>query len=77
LKPNPINERYKKKRREGKTLVGYECTSDEDSEDEQKMVVVDTLALAGPGSLFTYEYTKDYSDNSDIPKKSDTCLMAR
>jgi hypothetical protein len=77
LKPNPINKRYKKKRTEGKTLVGYECTSDEDSEDEQKMVVVATLALAGPGSLFTYEYTKDYSDKSDIPKKSDTCLMAR
>jgi hypothetical protein len=61
-------------RREGKSLVGSKSTSEEDSEDEQKLVVVASLDLAEPGSLFTYEYTKDYSD---IPKKSDTCLMAR
>ena len=41
------------------------------------MVGVAGLALAELGSLFTFEYTKDYSDNSDIPKKSGTCLMAR
>ena len=35
------------------------------------------LALSEPRSLFTYDYTKDYSDNSDIPKKSGTCLKAR
>ncbi|KAM0924510.1 hypothetical protein ACQ4PT_004843 [Festuca glaucescens] len=76
LKKNPINERYKKnKRREGKAFVGAEYTSDEES--EEKVVGVVGLALAEPGSLFTYDYTKDYSENSSIPKNSGTCLMAR
>jgi hypothetical protein len=41
------------------------------------VVGVASLALAEPGSIFTYNYTKDYYDNSDIPKKSGSCLMAR
>jgi hypothetical protein len=36
-----------------------------------------SLALAELGSIFTYDYTKDYPDNFDIPKKSGSCLMAR
>jgi len=78
LKPNPINQRYKKnKRREGKALLGAEYTSDEESEDEEKVVGVAGLALAEPGSLFTYDYLKDYSEDSSTPKTVGSCFMAR
>ena len=78
LRPNPINERYKNnKRREGRGLLGAEYMSDEESEDEERVVGVAGLALAEPGSLFTYDYTKDYANDSLTPKSSNTCLMAR
>ena len=78
LRPNPVNERYNKnKRRDAKALLGVEYVSDEESEDDEKVVGVAGLVLAEPGSLFTYDYTKDYADNSSTPTTSGTCLMAR
>jgi hypothetical protein len=75
LKPNPINERYKRnKRREGRALVGAKYTFDEGSDNEEKVVGVAVLALAVPGSHFAYDYTKDYSV---IPINTSICLMAR
>ena len=76
LKPNPVNERYNKNtRREGKGLLGAAYMSDEESEDEDRVVGVSGLALAEPGSLFTYDYPKNYADDSPTPKSSNTCLM--
>ena len=78
LKPNPINERYKKnKGREGKAFVGAEYTSNEESEDEEKVVGVAGLALSEPGSLFTNDYPKDYSKESPTPKIIGSSFMAR
>uniref|UniRef100_A0ACD5Y5H7 Uncharacterized protein n=1 Tax=Avena sativa TaxID=4498 RepID=A0ACD5Y5H7_AVESA len=78
LKPNPINERYKRnKKRDGKGFLGQEYLSDVESEDEEKVVRVAGLEFAEPGSLFTYDYTKDYADHSITPKVTGTCLMAR
>ena len=78
LRPNPINERYKKnKGRQGKAFVGAEYTSDEESEDEEKEVGVAGLAFSKPGSLFTYDYSKDYSTESATPKIVGSSFMAR
>ena len=73
LKPNHIN--LKNKRKEFKALLGTEYTSDgeEDEEDEQ-VVGVAGLALAEPGSLFKYDYSKDYKSTNN--NSSHTCLMA-
>ena len=73
LKPNPINN--KNKRREVKALLGTEYTSDDDEdEEEEKVVGVAGLVLAEPGSLFKYDYSKDYKSTND--NSSHTCLMA-
>jgi hypothetical protein len=62
LKPNPINLRNKNKFKDINALVGVEYTSDVDEEDsdEEDIVGVAGLALAKPGALFRYDYTKDY-----------------
>ncbi|KAK1615732.1 hypothetical protein QYE76_021249 [Lolium multiflorum] len=64
LKPNPINDRYKKNK--GRAFVGAEYTSDEEEEDEEKEAGVAGLAFSKPGSLFTYDYSKDYSTENDV-----------
>ncbi|KAK1619239.1 hypothetical protein QYE76_024756 [Lolium multiflorum] len=64
LKPNPINERYKKNK--GRAFVGAEYLSDEEEEDEEKEAGVAGLAFSKPGSLFTYDYSKDYSTENDV-----------
>ncbi|KAK1668233.1 hypothetical protein QYE76_056392 [Lolium multiflorum] len=56
LKPNPINDRYKKNK--GRAFVGAEYLSDEEEEDEEKEAGVAGLAYSKPGSLFTYDYSK-------------------
>ena len=76
LLPNPVNKRSsadKAKRRE-RAFLGTEYTS-EDEEEEEASVGVAGLALGEPGSLFTYDYTKDYATTSK--KKSHKCLMAK
>jgi hypothetical protein len=77
LKPNPINLRNKNKFKDVKALMGVEYTSDVDKEDsdEEDIVGVAGLALAKPGSLFKYDYTKDYeSSTKNTPHKF---LMAK
>ncbi|KAK1684210.1 hypothetical protein QYE76_045058 [Lolium multiflorum] len=74
LKPNPINERYKKNK--GRAFVGAEYTSDEE-EDEEKEARVAGLAFSKPGSLFTYDYSKDYSTESSTPNDIGSSFMAR
>ncbi|KAK1693193.1 hypothetical protein QYE76_009890 [Lolium multiflorum] len=64
LKPNPINDRYKKNK--GRAFVGAEYLSDEEEEDEEKEAGVAGLAFSKPGSLFTYDYSKDYSTENDV-----------
>ncbi|KAK1698030.1 hypothetical protein QYE76_014727, partial [Lolium multiflorum] len=64
LKPNPINDRYK--RNKGRAFVGAEYLSDEEEEDEEKEAGVAGLAFSKPGSLFTYDYSKDYSTENDL-----------
>ncbi|KAK1679688.1 hypothetical protein QYE76_040536 [Lolium multiflorum] len=56
LKPNPINDRYKKNK--GRAFVGAKYLSDEEEEDEEKEAGVAGLAYSKPGSLFTYDYSK-------------------
>ncbi|KAK1644035.1 hypothetical protein QYE76_061840, partial [Lolium multiflorum] len=63
LKPNPINDRYK--RNKGRAFVGAEYLSDEEEEDEEKEAGAG-LAFSKPGSLFTYDYSKDYSTENDV-----------
>ncbi|KAK1650330.1 hypothetical protein QYE76_068135 [Lolium multiflorum] len=62
LKPNPINDRYKKNK--GRAFVGAEYLSDDEEEDEEKEAGVAGLAFSG--SLFTYDYSKDYSTENDV-----------
>ncbi|KAK1603367.1 hypothetical protein QYE76_018733 [Lolium multiflorum] len=64
LKPNPINDQYKKNK--GRAFVGAEYLSDEEEEDEEKEAGVAGLAFSKPGSLFTYDYSKDYSTEKDV-----------
>jgi hypothetical protein len=66
LKPNPINLRNKNKFKDVKALVGFEYTSDVDEEDsdEEDIIGVAGLARAKPGSLFKYDYTKDYESST-------------
>ncbi|KAK1628143.1 hypothetical protein QYE76_002458 [Lolium multiflorum] len=64
LKPNPINDRYKKNK--GRAFVGAEYISDEEEEDEEKEAGVAGLAFSKPESLFTYDYSKDYSTENDV-----------
>ncbi|KAK1627831.1 hypothetical protein QYE76_002146 [Lolium multiflorum] len=64
LNPNPINDRYKKNK--GRAFVGAEYISDEEEEDEEKEAGVAGLAFSKPGSLFTYDYSKDYSTENDV-----------
>ncbi|KAK1652787.1 hypothetical protein QYE76_070592 [Lolium multiflorum] len=64
LKPNPINDRYKKNK--GRAFVGAEYLSNEEEEDEEKEAGVAGLAFSKPGSLFTYDYSKDYSTENDV-----------
>ena len=64
-----------KDKRDGKAFLGTEYASDEDSDEEEKEGGVAGLALAEPGSLFTYDYTKDYSSNSN--KVSHMSFMAK
>ncbi|KAK1604290.1 hypothetical protein QYE76_027963, partial [Lolium multiflorum] len=64
LKPNPINDRYKKNK--GRAFVGAEYLSDEEEEDEEKEAGVAGLAFSKPGSLFTYDYSKDYPTENDV-----------
>ncbi|KAK1669182.1 hypothetical protein QYE76_057341 [Lolium multiflorum] len=68
LKPNPINDRYK--RNKGRAFVGAEYLSDEEEEDEEKEAGVAGLAFSKPGSLFTYDYSKDYSTENDVGSSS-------
>ena len=75
MKPNPINERYKKNK--GRAFVGAEYISDEDEEDEEKEARVAGLAFSKPGSLFTYDYSKDYSTESSTPNDIGSSFMAR
>ncbi|KAK1607467.1 hypothetical protein QYE76_031140 [Lolium multiflorum] len=63
LKPNPINDRYK--RNKGRAFVGAEYLSDEEEEDEEKGAEW-PVWLSKPGSLFTYDYSKDYSTENDV-----------
>ncbi|KAK1653303.1 hypothetical protein QYE76_071108 [Lolium multiflorum] len=62
LKPNPINDRYKKNK--GRAFVGAEYLSDEEEDEEEAGVA--GLAFSKPGSLFTYDYSKDYSTENDV-----------
>ncbi|KAK1684525.1 hypothetical protein QYE76_045373 [Lolium multiflorum] len=64
LKPNPINDRYK--RNKGRAFVGAEYLSDDEEEEEEKEAGVAGLAFSKPGSLFTYDYSKDYSTENDV-----------
>ncbi|KAK1682427.1 hypothetical protein QYE76_043275 [Lolium multiflorum] len=64
LKPSPMNDRYKKNK--GRAFVGAEYLSDEEEEDEEKEAGVAGLAFSKPGSLFTYDYSKDYSTENDV-----------
>jgi hypothetical protein len=52
--------------KEVKDLVGVEYTSDDDEEenDQENIVGVASLALAKPGSLFKYDYSKDYESST-------------
>ncbi|KAK1670539.1 hypothetical protein QYE76_058698 [Lolium multiflorum] len=75
LKPNPINERYKKNK--GRAFVGTEYISDDEGEDEEKEAGMAGLAFSEPGSLFTYDYSKDYSTESSTPKVIGSSFMAR
>jgi hypothetical protein len=75
LKPNPINERYKKNK--GRAFVGTEYISDEEGEDEEKEARVAGLAFSEPGSLFTYDYSKVYSTESSTPNVIGSSFMAR
>ena len=70
LKLNPINDRYKKNK--GRAFVGVEYLSDDEEEDEKEAGVAG-LAFSKPGSLFTYDYSKDYSTENDVGAS----LMAR
>ncbi|KAK1594663.1 hypothetical protein QYE76_008235 [Lolium multiflorum] len=64
LKPNLINDRYKKNK--GRAFVGAEYLSDDEEEYEEKEAGVAGLAFSKPGSLFTYDYSKDYSTENDV-----------
>ncbi|KAK1566026.1 hypothetical protein QYE76_037644 [Lolium multiflorum] len=64
LKPNPINDRFKKNK--GRAFVGAEYLSDDEDEDEEKEAGVAGLAFSKPGSLFTYDYSKDYSTENVV-----------
>ncbi|KAK1686761.1 hypothetical protein QYE76_047609 [Lolium multiflorum] len=75
LKPNPINERYKKNKE--RAFVLTENISDEEGEDEEKEAGVAGLAYSEPGSLFTYDYSKDYSTESSTPNVIGSSFMAR
>ncbi|KAK1604466.1 hypothetical protein QYE76_028139 [Lolium multiflorum] len=74
LKPNPINERYKKNK--GRAFVGADYISDEEEEVAEEAGVAG-LAFSKPGSLFTYDYSKDYSTESSTPNDSGSSFMAR
>jgi hypothetical protein len=52
-------------------------SSDEEGEDEEKEAGVAGLAYSEPGSLFTYDYCKDYSKESSMPNDIGSPLMAR
>ncbi|KAK1686199.1 hypothetical protein QYE76_047047 [Lolium multiflorum] len=73
LKPNPINERCKKNK--GRAFVGTKYISDEEGEDEEKEAGVAGLAFSKPGSLFTYDYSKDYSTESLTPNVIGSSFM--
>ena len=76
LKPNPLNDKNRhKNKREGKAFLGTEYSSDEESDEEETEGGVAGLALAKPGSLFKYDYTKDYAPNSN--KVSHKSFMAK
>ncbi|KAK1695928.1 hypothetical protein QYE76_012625 [Lolium multiflorum] len=75
LKTNPINERYKKNKE--RDFVAAEYISDEEGEDEEKEAGVAGLAYSEPGSLFTYDYYKDYSTESSTPHNIGSSFMAR
>jgi hypothetical protein len=69
--------RNKNKFKVVKALIGTEYTSDIDEEDsdEEDVVGVAGLDLAKPGSLFKYDYIKDYeSSTKNTPPK---CIMAK
>ncbi|KAK1697026.1 hypothetical protein QYE76_013723 [Lolium multiflorum] len=75
LKPNPINDRYK--RNKGRAFVGAEYLSDEEEEDEEKEAK-DYSTENDVGSSFMARITQD--DDSDDSSSSTTigsCLMAR
>jgi hypothetical protein len=71
LKPKPIDERYKKNK--GIAFVGAEYISDE----EEKEARVAGLAFSKPVSLFTYDYSKDYSTESSTSNDIGSSFMAR
>jgi hypothetical protein len=69
--------RNKKKFKDVKDLVGVEYTSDDDEEKSERgnMVGLAGMDLAKPGSLFKYDYSKDYENSTkNSPHK---CLMAK
>ncbi|KAK1648622.1 hypothetical protein QYE76_066427 [Lolium multiflorum] len=57
---------YEKRVDKPKAFVGAEYTSDDEEEDEEKEAGVAGLAFSKPGSLFTYDYSKDYSTENDV-----------
>ncbi|KAK1652948.1 hypothetical protein QYE76_070753 [Lolium multiflorum] len=51
---------------QGKSFCWAEYLSDDEEEDEEKEAGVAGLAFSKPGSLFTYDYSKDYSTENDV-----------
>ncbi|KAK1684429.1 hypothetical protein QYE76_045277 [Lolium multiflorum] len=81
LKPNPINDRYKKNK--GRAFVGAEYLSDDEEEDEEKEAGVAGLAFSKPRSDNLKLVLVGYVENNlyvvDLSKESSspsTCLMA-
>ncbi|KAK1606599.1 hypothetical protein QYE76_030272 [Lolium multiflorum] len=62
LKPNPINDRYKKNK--GRAFVGAEYMMKKRKMRRRRPEW--PVWLSKPGSLFTYDYSKDYSTENDV-----------
>ncbi|KAK1652778.1 hypothetical protein QYE76_070583 [Lolium multiflorum] len=62
LKPNPINDRYKKNKR---AFVGLSTLPMKKRKMKRRRPEW-PVAFSKPGSLFTYDYSKDYSTENDV-----------
>ncbi|KAK1631394.1 hypothetical protein QYE76_005709 [Lolium multiflorum] len=85
----PVSSKYKKRtcyNCDGDSHFANECPYEKrvdkpkfvkEGEDDEKEAGVAGLAYSEPGSLFTYDYSKDYSMESSMPNDIGSSFMAR